>query len=763
VGRQKVIDYVIDKYGQNQVAQIITYGSMKAKTAIKDVARVMELPLDESNMLSKLVPEIPGVTYHQIFDIPDNELKDHFNPDDVTNVKKLREIAKSDTLQSRVIREARLLEGSVRNAGVHASAVIIAPSDLSSIIPVCTLKDSTMWVTQFDGRVVEDAGLLKMDFLGLRTLTIIKDALEMVKQNHGIEIVLDEIPLDDQLTLELFQRGETNGIFQFESDGMKKVLRDLKPTRLEDLIAVNALYRPGPMEYIDSFVKRKHGREKITYDIEEMSEYLEDTYGITVYQEQVMLLSQKLAGFSKGNADTLRKAMGKKDKGTLDKMKAQFMEGAEKNGHDLKICEKIWTDWEAFASYAFNKSHATCYAYLANQTAYLKAHYPSEFMASILTHNSNNIDQITFFMDECKRMGLVVKGPDINESDINFSVNKNGEIRFGMSAIKGIGETATIEIIQQRKEGGPYSSLFDLTSRVSLRTVNKKSLEALALAGAFDGWGTYNRAQYIEKGVNTGFTGIEMAIKYGASIQDSKANNQNSLFGEAGSIDVPEPKIPFIEEWGLIEKLNKEKDVAGVFISGHPLDDYRLDIELFTNTKISELDSPEKLRGKEIKIAGIVTASDERVTKNGKPWGKFILEDFSGAKEFTMFGEDFAKCRPFMQLNNMLFGYVTVQSRFGNPEDLEFKFSKISFLADIHESQLKSVNLKLDMAQVTQHTLEELLRITSGNKGNAILKISVFDSESSHQAELYSKKIKVDWNQALMDELTALNVSYKVN
>jgi len=495
VGRQKVIDYVIDKYGQNQVAQIITYGSMKAKTSIKDVARALELPLDESNMLSKLVPEMAGVTYDQIYDLTDSKLKEVFNADDMAGILKLRQIIKTDTLQGRVLKEARLLEGSVRNAGVHASAVIIAPSDISEIIPVCTLKDSSMWVTQFDGKVVEDAGLLKMDFLGLRTLTIIKDALALIKQNYNKDIILDEIPLDDQKTLELFQRGETNGIFQFESDGMKKVLRDLKPTRLEDLIAVNALYRPGPMEYISNFVNRKHGREVITYDIEGMSEFLEDTYGITVYQEQVMLLSQKLANFSKADADTLRKAMGKKDKGTLDKMKAQFVAGCEANGHDPKICEKVWTDWEAFAQYAFNKSHATCYAYLANQTAYLKAHYPSEFMASILTHNSSNIDQITFFMDECKRMGLVVKGPDINESEVNFSVNKKGEIRFGLGAIKGIGESATIEIINQRMEEEPYLSIFDLTSRVSLRTVNKKSLEALAVSGAFDSWGTYNRAQ----------------------------------------------------------------------------------------------------------------------------------------------------------------------------------------------------------------------------------------------------------------------------
>jgi DNA polymerase-3 subunit alpha len=762
-GRQSVIDYVIDKYGQNQVAQIITYGSMKAKTSIKDVARALELPLDESNMLSKLVPETPGVTYSQIYETPDNKLKDFFNSDDVVGVQKLREIINADNLQGRVLKEARLLEGSVRNAGVHASAVIIAPSDISEIIPVCTLKDSNMWVTQFDGKVVEDAGLLKMDFLGLRTLTIIKDALVLIKQNHNIDIILDDIPLDDPATLELFQRGDTNGIFQFESDGMKKVLRDLKPTRLEDLIAVNALYRPGPMDYIDNFVNRKHGREPITYDIEGMSEFLEDTYGITVYQEQVMLLSQKLANFNKGDADNLRKAMGKKDKATLDKMKAQFIEGCSANGHDLKIVEKVWTDWEAFAQYAFNKSHATCYAYLANQTAYLKAHYPSEFMASILTHNSSNIDQITFFMDECKRMGLVVKGPDINESEVNFSVNKKGDIRFGLSAVKGIGDSATIELINQRQIAGPYSSIFDLTSRANLRTVNKKSLEALAVSGAFDSWGTYNRAQYMEKGPGSLSNGIEMAIKYGGSIQDNKASNQNSLFGGTSESNVPEPKLPMIEEWNPIEKLNREKEVAGMFISGHPLDDYKLDLDLFTNTKISDLANINSLKGKEMKLAGMVTSFEERITKTGKPWAKFVLEDFSGAKDFALFGEDFTKFRSFLQVNAMIYALGGTQNRYGNPDDLEFKFSKISFLADLRNSMLKTVQLQLKPGHLNRDVLEKLKKVTANNKGPATLKITLYDPESKYQTDLMSRQLKIDWNPLMVKELEMMDIGYKIN
>lgn len=762
-GRQKVIDYVIDKYGQNQVAQIITYGSMKAKTSIKDVARALELPLDESNMLSKLVPESPGVSFEQIFDLPENKLKDEFNPDDIASVKKLREIAGGNNLQAKVLREARLLEGSVRNAGVHASAVIIAPSDISEIIPVCTLKDSDMWVTQFDGKVVEDAGLLKMDFLGLRTLTIIKDALALIKQNHGVEIVLDEIPLDDEKTLDLFQRGDTNGVFQFESDGMKKVLRDLKPTRFEDLIAVNALYRPGPMDYIPNFVNRKHGREPITYDIEEMSEFLEDTYGITVYQEQVMLLSQKLANFSKADADTLRKAMGKKDKGTLDKMKSQFMEGCKANNHDMKICDKIWVDWESFAQYAFNKSHATCYAYLANQTAYLKAHYPSEFMASILTHNSGNIDQITFFMDECKRMGIPVKGPDINESQINFSVTPKGEIRFGLGAIKGIGEAATVDIIQKRTESGPYKSIFDLTSRVNLRTVNKKSLEALAVSGAFDSWETYNRAQYMEKISGSLSNGIEMAIKFGSSVQDNKSSAQNNLFGGSVSNDIPEPKIPVLEEWNPIEKLNREKEVAGMFISGHPLDDYKLDLELFTNTQLSELENLKALAGKEMKIAGFVTSFEDRVTKTGKPWARFTMEDFSGAKEFMLFGEDFTKFRSFLQANTMIYIVGTTKVSYRTPDELEFKINKISFLADVKTSFLKSVQILLKSEQINPDTLNKLKEITEAHKGPATLRVMIFDAESGYSTELFSRPYKLDWNPEVKNALEQMDFGYKIN
>lgn len=761
-GRQKVIDYVIEKYGQQQVAQIITYGSMKAKSAIKDVARVLELSLDESAALSKLVPETPNTSFDQIFDGSDEELKENFNADELASIKVLRNKIKENTLHSKVLKEARLLEGSVRNVGVHASAVIIAPCDISDIIPVCTMKDSDMWVTQFDGKTVEDAGLLKMDFLGLKTLTIIKDAIDMIEQNHGIKIKTEEIPLDDIATFELFQRGDTNGVFQFESEGMKKVLKDLKPTVLDELIAVNALYRPGPMEYIKNFVARKHGREKISYDIDVMSEILEETYGITVYQEQVMLLSQKLADFSKGDADTLRKAMGKKDKATLDKMKSKFMEGCHNNGHDFKVCEKIWKDWEAFAQYAFNKSHSTCYAYLGYHTAYLKAHYTAEFLASTLTHNNNNIEQITFFMDECKRSKVPVKGPDINESDINFSVNKKGEVRFGLGAIKGIGDAATLEIIKQRKSEGFYKSIFDLTSRVSLRTVNKKSLEALALAGAFDSWATYNRAQYLVKTNDTAPNGVEIAIRYGGNIQENKNSTQNSLFGNDSSTNILEPKIPLIEEWHTIEKLHREKEVAGMFISGHPLDDFTIEMEIFTNTKVAELNDFSTVKKKEIRIAGIVTLFEEKVSKNGKPWAKFVLEDFSGSKEFALFGEDFTKLRANIQLNAMIFliGNI-VKTNFS--DELKFKINKISYLADMKESGLKSVQLMLSNKQVNNENLGKLKNLFDKNKGKATLKIAVVDAESLHQTQLLSRQLRIDWNNDLKSELELMNIGYKVN
>src|SRR5258706_7014727 len=552
-GRQKVIDYVIDKYGKNQVAQIITYGTMAAKMSIKDVARVMDLPLPDSNALAKLVPDRPGVELRRILQAPMRmkdgekslEEKEGFGNEDMENVKKIREIYKKEnTIESRVLHEAEILEGSVRNTGIHAAGIIIAPRDLTELIPVATAKDSTLWVTQIEGNVIEESGVIKMDFLGLKTLTIIKNALNLIKQLHGIEIDIDKIPLDDKKTFELYQHGATIGTFQFESHGMQKYLRELKPDKLDDLIAMNALYRPGPMAYIPNYIDRKHGREPITYDLPEMEEILKETYGITVYQEQVMLLAQKLAGFSKGDADVLRKAMGKKQKSVLDKMKAQFISGATEKLLPPEKLEKIWSDWEAFAQYAFNKSHSTCYAYVAYQTAYLKAHYPAEYMAAVL-NNAGSIDKITFFMEECKRMGLKVLGPDINESLKGFAVNSKGESRFGLGGLKGFGDSAVESIISERKKNGPFKTVFDLIKRINQRTVNKKTLESVACAGGFDCFTEHHRAQYFYTPPEDTICGLERIIKYGQVIQTQNEKATNTLFGDLPiSMEIQPPRLP---------------------------------------------------------------------------------------------------------------------------------------------------------------------------------------------------------------------------
>ncbi|MEO8172312.1 MAG: DNA polymerase III subunit alpha, partial [Sediminibacterium sp.] len=574
-GRQKVIDYVVDKYGKNQVAQIITYGTMAAKMSIKDVARVMDLPLAESNMLAKLVPDKPGTELRRVLKAPITikegekslEEKEQYQQEDIENIKRIREIYNGTDLRAQVLKEAERLEGSVRNTGIHAAGIIIAPRDLTDLLPVATSKDSELWLTQIEGSVIEDAGVIKMDFLGLKTLSILKTALELIKQNHNIVIDLDELPLDDEKTFQLYQKGETNATFQFESVGMQKYLRELKPDKFNDLIAMNALYRPGPIAYIPKFIDRKHGREAISYDLEDMKEYLEDTYGITVYQEQVMLLSQSIGGFSKGDADVLRKAMGKKQKSVLDKMKTQFITGATAKGHAAATLEKIWTDWEAFAQYAFNKSHSTCYAFVAYQTAYLKANYPGEYMSAVLNH-AGAIEKITFFMEECKRMGIKVLGPDINESLKGFAVNQKGEIRFGLGGLKGVGDAAVDNIIAERERSGGYTDMFDFIKRVLQKNVNKKSLESLAYSGAFDCFPTYHRAQYFHIPDNDRTTGLEKIINYGQANQTA-VGSVNTLFGDlSDAMKVQMPKIPNCEPWTLTELLDHEKDVTGMFMSG---------------------------------------------------------------------------------------------------------------------------------------------------------------------------------------------------
>lgn len=765
-GRQKVIDYVVKKYGQNQVAQIITYGTMAAKMSIKDVARVLDLPLNESNELAKLVPDTPGIKLQRVFEAPldgEGSLKDKegLNNDDINNVKRLREIIKGDDLQAQVLKEARLLEGSVRNTGVHACGIIIAPQDLSDLLPVSVAKDSDLLVTQFEGKVIEDAGVIKMDFLGLKTLSIIKGALELVKLTHDVTIDIDAIPLNDQKTLELYQRGETNGTFQFESPGMQKYLRELRPDKFEDLIAMNALYRPGPIEYIPNFIARKHGREPVVYDLPEMEEYLADTYGITVYQEQVMLLSQKLAGFTKGDADTLRKAMGKKQKAVLDKMKSKFMDGCQKKGFDPKVCEKIWTDWEAFASYAFNKSHSTCYAFVAFQTAYLKAHYPAEYMASVL-NNASSIEKITFFMDECKRMGMQVLGPDVNESHLAFTVNKAGNIRFGMGAIKGIGEAAIISLIEERKNRGPFNSVFELVERSNLSAITKKNLESLALSGALDSFGI-NRSQYFEtEGKDTTF--IENLIRYGVKYQADKGSMSNTLFGgPTTSIAIVKPEIPKAPEWGALEKLNKEKELVGIYLSAHPLDDYRLEIDHFCNVTLSQLNDLRELNGKDLTFAGIVTSVRQGTSKNGKPYGIITIEDYTDSYKLMFFGNDWVDNSKYFQNGYSLLFKGKVQSRMYNEAELEVKVKSIMMLPNVKEEMVKSISLIVPLQMVTDQLILEILQ-HSDSKGKISLKFKIVDTKDNIVVDLFSRNTRVNINEEFINYLKGSEgIEFKLN
>lgn len=772
-GRQKVIDYVVEKYGKNQVAQIVTYGTMAAKMSIKDVARVLDLPLQDSNMLAKLVPDRPGTELDRMLTAPlkgEKSLEEieQLGGEDLENVKKLREIYQGDDLQSRVLKEALILEGSVRGTGIHAAGIIIAPKDLTEIIPVATSKETNLLITQYDGKVIEDSGVIKMDFLGLKTLSIVRDALKLIKQNHNIEIDIDTIPLDDKKTFELYQRGETNATFQFESGGMQKHLKDLKPDKFEDLIAMNALYRPGPIEYIPNFIARKHGREAITYDLPEMEEYLKDTYGITVYQEQVMLLSQKLAGFSKGDADVLRKAMGKKDRATLDKMKSKFIDGAAKKGLPADKLEKIWTDWEAFAQYAFNKSHSTCYAFVAYQTAYLKAHYPGEYMASVLTHNLNNIDKVTFFMEECKRMGVPVLGPDVNESQYHFAVNKKGDIRFGLGAVKGVGEGAVVAIVDERMLNGPFTNIFDLTRRINLRAANKKAFESLAYAGGFDSFPGVHRAQYFHSESGDGISFLEKAIRYGNNFQEAKNSSQQSLFGEASGVEEPEPKVPQCEEWGSLEKLKYEREVVGIYISGHPLDSYRLELNSFCNTAIADFQDMPKLKGKEIALGGIITVANHRVSKAGKPFASFMMEDYNGSFEFMLFGEDYVKFKAFLVQGFFLYIRGKVQDRYMQPGNLEFKISSMQLLTELRDKMTKSLTINIPLADLTDAFIEKLLGLVNDTSvagpRNCTLRFAVYDKDENFFIEIPSKKIKVNASNELLSTLEKIpGVGFKLN
>lgn len=757
VGRQKVIDFVIDKYGQNQVAQIITYGTMAAKSSLRDVGRVMNVPLSDVDRVAKSFPQQLGATLKGVLADGGIEpkLKGKLNSEDMDRAVQFRQLAEGDDDIGRVIRQAKKLEGSIRNTGIHACGVIITPDDITNYVPVTTAKDSDLLVSQFDNSVAEDAGLLKMDFLGLKTLTIIKDAIEIIKETKDIDIDPDEIPLTDEATYQLFQRGETIGIFQYESGGMQKHMKDLRPTEFADLIAMNALYRPGPLEYIPNFIARKHGREKITYDLPEMETYLAETYGITVYQEQVMLLSQKLANFSKGEADMLRKAMGKKKKALIDKMFPKFVEGCQKNGHEGEVVKKIWKDWEAFASYAFNKSHSTCYAFIAFQTAYLKAHHPAAFMASVLTHNKSDISKMTFFLRECKRMGLEVLGPDVNESVSNFTVNKKGQIRFGLTALKGVGEGPVIDIVKGR-DNGPYKDVFDFLQRINFQSFNKRAMESLTLAGAFDFYEEIDRSVYfIPSGKYD--TYLEHLLRYGNAYQSQKSQAANSLFGDSEEAMIPKPKVPEGKQWSLVEKLTKEKEVAGIFISGHPLDDYILETQLATCT----LDKLDFFKGREVKIAAIVVASQHRISRKGTGWGLFTIQDYNTAMEFPLYSEDYAKFKHLMQVGEVLFLEGFYQKRY-NSDEYQLKLNKVQQLDSIGKNRTHAIQLKLFLEQIDEPFMAGLEKICKEHKGKHRLKFTLLDKAQETKLELISGDKKINIDNAFVKALEKLGVEYKV-
>ncbi len=757
-GRGRVLNWVTQKYGKEKVAHIITYGTMATKLAIKDVARVEKLMLAESDRLCKLVPD----------KTPDGKAVKNLSQA-IELVPELKAAEQSDNPVLRdTIRYAKMLEGNVRNTGVHACGTIICRDDITDWVPVSTADDKVtgekMLVTQYEGSVIEDTGLIKMDFLGLKTLSIIKDALENIRQTKGIKVDIDDFSIiNDPATYKLYSEGRTVGTFQFESAGMQKYLRELQPSTFEDLIAMNALYRPGPMDYIPDFIARKHGRSPIVYDIPVMEKYLKDTYGVTVYQEQVMLLSRLLANFTRGESDTLRKAMGKKLKDKLDALKPKFIAGGTKNGHDPKVLEKIWADWEKFASYAFNKSHATCYSWVAFQTAYLKANYPSEYMAAVLSRNLANVDQLTIYMNECKRMDIRVLGPDINESMRTFSANAAGDVRFGMAAVKGVGEAAVDSIIAEREANGRFKDIYDFVERVNFSLVNRKCLENLAYAGAFDSISGFPRCKFFgaDARESSGMTFIEQLMRYGQRFQVEKNNAQQSLFGGDDHVDIQHPLVPACADWSQLETLNKEREVIGLYLSAHPLDDYAIIMRNMCKTQLSELQNLEALKGQEIAVAGMVISVQNLLTKNGKPWGKFTLEDYNGTHEFALFGKDYENFRKYLYTDYFLFIRGKVQPRPYNDKELEFKIVSMMQLSELSES-IKEMHVQLPVEEVTRTLIDELAARVRESKGQTVLRLNLYDRESQVSLNLFSKSYKVGITRELVSYLDDHSIRYSI-
>lgn len=745
-GREDVMKWVVGKYGINRVAQIITFGTMAAKMAIRDVARVLQLPLNEADKLAKLIPDGPKVTLEKAYN-------------EVSELKDIRESA--DEKIVRTLEFAETLEGSVRQSGIHACGVIIGPDDLIEHIPLSVSKDSELMVTQYDGKHIENVGMLKMDFLGLKTLSIIKDAVENIKLSSDIEIDSRNLPLEDPKTFELYQKGETVGTFQFESEGMRMHLKDLKPTNIEDLIAMNALYRPGPMEFIPLFIKRKHGIEKVEYPHPMLEGILKDTYGIMVYQEQIMQTAQIMGGFSLGSADLLRRAMGKKNMDIMEQQKAVFVEGAEKNQVDRKKAEEVFDTMTEFAKYGFNRSHSAAYSVVAFQTAYLKANYPAEYMAAVLSRNLSNIKKITVFMDECKRMGLNVLGPDVNESFKKFTVNKKGDIRFGMAAVKNVGENAVTDIIREREKNGSYTDIYNFVERVNLHSVNKKNIENLAFAGGFDSFKDIQRPQFFrETGKEETF--IESLIRYGNKFQSESDTSQQSLFGENVDVAIVKPAMPECPGWSKIEYLKKEKELIGIYISAHPLDNYKLEIKNYC-TPLSELYELKKFTGKEVKLAGIVSKVEHRTTKTGNPFGSITIEDFTDSYKFMFFSKDYISFKSYFTEGYSLFIKAKTQERYKNPGELELKVSAIEMLEDVKDKMINSVALKIKINELTENLIGDITTIAEKSKGNTELKFLIYDPASKIWIQMFSRSHRITISDDLIEFLDRnQNIEYKI-
>ena len=760
-GRGRVLKWVEDKYGHENCAHIITYATMATKNSIKDVARVEKVPLPVSNALCKAIPD-------RLPDVGGKTPKMNL-PNAIRAVRELQEAeASSDPALANTIKYAKMLEGTVRGTGIHACGFIICRDPISDWVPVSTaddpdFKDQKTNCTQYDGHVIESTGLIKMDFLGLKTLSEMKEACAVIKQHRGIDIDLDTIPIDDPKTYELYQQGRTIGTFQFESAGMQKYLRELKPTVFEDLIAMNALYRPGPMGYIPQFIRRKHGEEPITYDIPVMEKYLKDTYGITVYQEQVMLLSRLLADFTRGESDALRKAMGKKKKDIVDAMKPKFIEGGKKNGHDPKVLEKIWSDWEAFASYAFNKSHAACYSWVAFQTAYLKANYPAEFMAAIMSRRRDQISEITKLMDECKSMGIATLGPDVNESYLKFGVNQKGEIRFGLAAIKGMGDNVAQSIIDEREKNGPYKDIFDFAQRVNYGSVNRKAFESLALSGGFDSFGIPREGYFGADARGNVF--LDVLIRYGQLYQAEQQQAQTSLFGDEGAVDIATPPVPQVEQWSSIERLNRERDLVGIYLSAHPLDDFSIVLKNLCNTHCNELDDKEELLKKEeVIFGGIVTGVKDRYTKTGKPMGIVNIEDFEGSGELAFFGEEWGKWRGMFVEGSTVFVRCKFSQRYANSQYIDMRVNDVQYLQTVRDNAIERFTITIDREAIDDSVVNDIATLVADRPGKTELYFQIVDREHNANLLLRSSSKAITLDRSLLQYIESnSHMTYRVN